>query len=268
VAGLLTRSDGRFANTPEADRWLVRGRPDTHADSTDFRTGLWLAYSKIAESIRAGRSLAAHDYAAMSLDELGPIYGSLDRYTREEGRWLADTFDFSAVQSLLDAGGGSGGLAVTLTERHPQIRATVAELPSVIPISERFIREANATDRVGVLGVDLVAGPVPGSFDVAVLRNVLQLFEPEDARRIVRSVGAAVRPGGRIYILGFGLNDTREGPESGLWFDFGSIGYYEHGHAHIESEHRAWLEEAWFDDVTVRWDAPVLPLAIVARKRL
>jgi hypothetical protein len=268
VAGLLTGSDGRFANTAEANRWLVRGRPDTWTDNTDFLSGLWLAYSKTADSVRARRSLAAHDYAAMSLEELTALHASFDRTARAGGRWLADTFDFSAVQSLLDAGGGAGGLARTLTERHPQIRATVADLPSVVPIAERFIREDDAIDRVRVVGVDLVVGPVPGSYDAAVLKSVLQLFEPEDAHRVVGNVGAAVRPGGMIYILGSALKDTRDGPVGGLWFDFASVSYYEHAHAHTESEYRAWLEEARFGDVDVRWETSGAPVAIIARKRM
>lgn len=266
AAGLLTVSDGRFANTPEADRYLVRGRPGSRTDSTVMTSQIWSAYARTAESIRASHALANHDYATMAPEEVENVYRFIDRDARASGTWLADAFDFATCRTLLDAAGGSGGLAVSLTERYPLLRATVADLPSAVPVTERFLREAGAHERVRALGVDLLEQPPAGTYDAAVLAKCLRLFDPEDARRVVRHVGAAVRPGGTLYVLEVGLEDTRLGPESGLWFDFLSISFYEHGHAHTESEYRAWLEQAGFGEVEVRWGPPGPDLAVIGRK--
>src|SRR5262249_29263870 len=42
-AGLLTVADGRFANTPEADRFLVRGRPGCLLGGTALTADIWAA---------------------------------------------------------------------------------------------------------------------------------------------------------------------------------------------------------------------------------
>jgi SAM-dependent methyltransferase len=266
--GLLTVADERFANTPEADRWLVRGRPGSFVESAGFWSELWHGHSQTDESIRAGHALANHDYTTMSPDELRVVYRSFDKWSRKEGEWLASTFDFATCQTLIDVGGGPGGLAVTLTERHPQIQATVADLPSVIPVTQRFLQEADAADRVRTAAIDLLTTPIPGSYDVAVLRNVVQLFTPENAGRLLRSVGTAVRPGGTIYVIGHAVDDTRLGPMAGLSFNFVSISFYEDGQAYTEWEYRTWLEEAGFRDVEVRWDHPIgVPVLIIGHKR-
>jgi len=266
AAGLLTASGDLFANAPEADRYLVRGRPGGLARFEWMWSELWSANATTAESIRAGRALANHDYAAMAPDELATVYRSFDGGARDAGAWLAETFDFSTCQTFLDAGGGSGGLSVALAERYPHLQATVADLPSVVPIAERFIREAGGTERVRTLGVDLLAQPLSGSYDAAALVHCVQVFGPEDAGRVVRHVGTALRPGGVLYLLGFALEDTRLGPEPGLWFNFMSIGFYDHGRANTLAEYRAWLEQAGFGEVEVRWGTPVAPIAFIARK--
>jgi SAM-dependent methyltransferase len=267
-AGLLIFAEGRFANTQEADRFLVRGRPGSFADGADLTAEIWLAYSRVADSIRAGHALARHDYAAMSPDELMVAYRGMDRGVRGIGAWLAGQVDFSTIQSVVDVGGGSGGLAVVLTERYRHLRATVADLPSVIPITQRFLAEAGARDRVDTVAVDLRTTPVPGTYDAAVLSSVVQLFDRDLAGRVVRNVGMAVRQGGALYINAFALDDTRLAPERGLWFNFAAIGFYETGEAYTETDYRAWLEDAGFGEIAFRVGATAAdpPVAIIARK--
>jgi SAM-dependent methyltransferase len=267
--GLLTVSDGRFANSAEADRWLVRGRPGAVVNRVGFLSDMYRGYSMSAESIRAGRALAKHDYTVMSPEELTTAFRSFDLYARPKGAWLARTFDFATCRTLVDVGGGSGGLAVVLTERFPHISATVADLPSVLPVTEQFLAEAGATSRVQTLGIDLVAQPLPGSFDVAVLSNFVQVLDPAEASQAVRHVGAAIRPGGLLYVVGHVLEDTRRAPLGALSFNFMAISLYERGQAYTESQHRTWLEDAGFGEVEFRWDTlPELnAVVIIARKQ-
>ena len=55
VVGLLTVEDGRFANTAEADCYLVRGRPDFWEGCHTFWSDIWSAAFLITESIQTGK---------------------------------------------------------------------------------------------------------------------------------------------------------------------------------------------------------------------
>lgn len=111
-AGLLMFSDGRFANTPESDRYLVRGRPGSYANQAGLQLEQYLGYAKVAEPIRAGRGLAHHDFATMSRDTLATILRGLDARTRDTGAWLASSFDFTGYRSLIDVGGDRAASAL------------------------------------------------------------------------------------------------------------------------------------------------------------
>lgn len=73
VAGLLNVDDGLFANTPEADAYLVRGKPSYLGGGHEFELMLWEATLKTAATISAGAPQAKVDYFSMSEEELGAL---------------------------------------------------------------------------------------------------------------------------------------------------------------------------------------------------
>ena len=91
--------------------------------------------------------------------------------------------DFSSYRTLLDVGGGSGGLSIALTEAHPNLKATVVELARVTPVTERIVGEDGAAERVRVLSADMVSDPLKGSFDVAILSDFIQVLPGAHPRR-------------------------------------------------------------------------------------
>lgn len=86
VVGLLTVEDGLFANSAEADYYLVRGRPDYWEYCHLFFSHIWSAALHIAESIRTGEPQAEHDYENMDGDELEEFTSSM--YSLEGGTWF------------------------------------------------------------------------------------------------------------------------------------------------------------------------------------
>jgi ubiquinone/menaquinone biosynthesis C-methylase UbiE len=250
VAGLLDVDGELFNNTEIANRLLVRGRPSCLVDTHEFLSDMWNAALKTAESIRTGRPQAKYDFAAMSKEELRRFFCGEHPWAVAQGRELVARFDFSSYGSLLDVGGGSGGLAIGVTEACPHIRATVVDLPRIIPITQEFIEQAGAEDRVQVVATDVARDPLEGSYDVAVLAALLQVLSPDDARHALKNVGRVVNPDGAVFITGSGIiDDSRTSPRNLVGFNLVFINVYDEGRAYTEQEHRLWLEEAGFGEV-------------------
>jgi methylase of polypeptide subunit release factors len=62
----------------------------------------------------------------MPEDELEEFMDGM--YSLDDGTWFARNYDFSSCQTVLDVGGGSGGVAIGLAEALPHLQVTVAEL--------------------------------------------------------------------------------------------------------------------------------------------
>ena len=249
TAGLLTVDGDRFADTPEAQQFLVKGQPTYLGGRHENFSEVWENLLHTAETIRTGVPQCKKDFAATSPEEQMHFFRGLHPGTLANGRALATRYDFSPYTTLADVGGGSGGMALALTEAYPQLRATVIDLPTVIPITQRFLAEAGATDRVQVVAADVVHAPVPGTYDVAVVRSLLQVLSPEDALQALRHIGAALHPGGRLYIVGRILDDSRLAPVDTVGFNVVFLNIFDDGRAYTEGEHRIWLTAAGFTEM-------------------
>jgi SAM-dependent methyltransferase len=250
IAGLLTVEDGRFANTDESATAFVRGKPGYMGSAYTLWKEFATAGLKTAESVRTGIPQAQHNYAAMTEDELFLTLGGLHATGLITGRELAARYDFSDCRTLLDAGGGSGAKCFSLVEAWPQLHATIADLPNVVPITERFVKEAGLSERIDVVAVDLLREAPPGKFDVAVLALLIQVLSATNAQIALRNVARSLRQGGTIYLLNLVLDESRITPAGPARTNLIFLNWYDGGQAYTEGEYRGWLAEAGFEEIT------------------
>jgi SAM-dependent methyltransferase len=249
VAGLLNEENGKFSNTPEADKFLVKGSPLYMGNRHASMAARWNASFKTAESIRLGVPQAKLDFSNSSAAELETFLRNINASTVSTTRALLERFDFSSVKSLVDVGSGGGGVAITITKACPHITATAIDLPQVAPIAQKIVEEEGAAARVSVVAADVLSGPLPGAYDVAVLRALIQVLAPQDARLALKHIGAAIKPGGKIYIIGQILDDSRRAPLEAVGFNLAFLNMFDTGESYTEGEHREWLGEAGFVDI-------------------
>jgi len=250
IFGLLTEDGGYFSNTPETSMYFVKGKKEYIGETSKIWKNNLLAALTTAETIRAGKPQAKYDWRDMDQAKLEELMEGMAAQDAPFARKLSADFDFSGCHTLLDAGCGSGALAIAMTEIHPQLSATVVDLPQVTPITNKTVIKANAQDRVEVISADLTIDPIPGEYDVAFLSSIIQVISKEEARKVILNVGNTVKPGGWLYIFGSGiLKDSRLSPPAAVGINLVLINVYDHGQSYTESEHRGWMEEAGFNKI-------------------
>ncbi len=250
AAGLLTEQDGQFANTDEAQHFLVKGQPAYMGKMQNMLAHQWKIRLQTAESLQTGVPQARVDFTQSSQDELEVYLRRLhSQDTGEAAPTLVEHYDFSSATTLVDIGGGAGGLTIAFAKVCPHLRATVVDLPQVTPITEKIVAEEGIADRITILAADVVNHPLPGSYDVAVMQNFTQVLSPNDVLRAIQHIGAAINPGGAIYIIGHVLDDSRTFPPIALGFNLTCINQYDVGEAYPEQTYRDWLSAAGFVDI-------------------
>jgi hypothetical protein len=65
----------------------------------------------------------------------------------------------------------------------------------------------------------------------------------------LKHVAAAVKPGGKIYLIGQILDDSRRAPLEAVGFNLAFLNMFDAGESYTEGEHRKWLDEAGFEDI-------------------
>lgn len=242
---LIEQSDGRIANSDEASKYLVQGRPHYRGQAHTAYAAAWAACLKTAESLQSGTPAAPLAFDTSDQSRVQAVLRGLAPQAVSGGVEMLKRLDLTGHRHLLDIGGGSGALSLTLLAALPGLSATIFDLPEILPAAQAMLAEDPQADRCRMVGGDALAGPLP-AHDLAVMRNFLQLFGPDDIRRALNTCRAALAPDGQLCIVGYVLDDDRRGPPLALGADLLFLNYYEEGAAYTRAEYAGWRREMGF----------------------
>ncbi len=249
IMGLLHSDGHRFSNGMDAAHYLVRGKASYIGGIYELYNDLIQAALRTAESIRRNHPAAEHDFSQMTDEQLGAFFRGIHAFGVVQGRELAAQRRFDRFALLADVGGGSGNMAIGACEACPNLRATVLELERIVPIARQFVAEAGLGDRVSAQHCNITLRPPDAAFDVAIVRNLIQVLDPDQAASALRNIGKCVRSGGEIYVIGYVLDDSRSIPWEAAAYDVAFINIYPSGQSYTESEYNGWLSDAGFVNI-------------------
>jgi len=222
--GLVTREAATYRNAPASERYLVRGAPAYFGDYYRFQIDRQI-YPALVH-LDAG---IAGDTQRLAFDSLAGLTDNpeeADAFTRAQHAgsmgpavMVARKLDLGGARRLLDVGGGSGAFSIALCQRNPALRATVLDFPNVIDVAERFVNEADLGERIETIRADAIEGEWPGDQDVILFSYLLSAVAESSFPLLLTKAWEALRPGGRLLIHDFMLDDDESGPAlAALWF--------------------------------------------------
>ncbi len=140
-SGLLTINGDLFSNLEESSAFLVKGNNTYLGGAAPFYETLWKAAMNTAKSVKTGKPQSRIDYGSASEEFISQEIASLYPGTKETGKTLARRLDLKRYSSLLDVGGGNGGIAIGACQSIKHQRAVVVDLPDVVKVATHFVRE-------------------------------------------------------------------------------------------------------------------------------
>jgi SAM-dependent methyltransferase len=169
---------------------------------------------------------------------------------------VADTViaDLGPLQfrHVLDVGGGPGTWTIAWLRRYPEARATLFDLPHVVPLAQRRLAEAGiAEKRVAFVGGDFETDPLPQGADLAWVSAIIHQNSREQNRKLFRAVFDALLDEGQILIRDVVMDESRISPAYGALFAVNMLVATEGGGTFTLDEMREDLEATGFVDATV-----------------
>jgi 2-hydroxy-4-(methylsulfanyl)butanoate S-methyltransferase len=259
--GVLSVEDGRFANSPAAESFLVKGAKYDFGDylrlQVDRQMYTLLDQIELALANKLPDDATA-SYAEWFADpEQARVY-SMSQHAGSLGpaSGLARSVDLSAARRLLDVGGGTGAFAITLCEAFPELSATVVDFPNVVSLGAQYAKDAGLSERIAYVPGDALKTDWPGNQD-AVLMSYLFSGVPGEAHAgLLARAFDTLAPGGRLMIHDFVVSADRTGPKLAALWQLQHTAFT----PKARSLDDAWLAEhlakAGFVDVSV---APMIP---------
>ena len=260
---LLEKEAGRFANTPLTARFLVRGKPD-YMVGLGHTVHLWESWSTLTRAVQQGRSVGG------PLKDRGETWftsfiAAMHARAQDQAPAVAALLDLSGVRRVLDVGGGSGIFAMALVRAREGIRATVFDLPNVVPLTRDYIAREGLTDRMDTAAGDYHIDDLRSGFDLVFLSAIVHSNSLEQNQHLIRKCAEALNPGGQVVVQDFIVDEDRTRPAFAALFALNMLVGTEGGDTDTESEVGSWMEAAGLSEIA-RQDTDLGTTLMTGRK--
>jgi hypothetical protein len=216
--------DGRFSLTPHAT--LLRSdvadsqRPFAIMMGAEFHK----AWGELLHSVQTGEGgfqksfdIPFFQYMLSHPMRHGIYDTAMGAFGRAEVAAMLDAHDFSAFQTVVDVGGGSGMLLAAILNRYPEIQGILLDLPAVVERTRSVLIGSDLDGRCRFEEGDFFSS-VPAGADAYIMQHVIHDWEDPQAITILRNCREAMNPNGRI-LLAECVIPPGNGPYFGKWLD-------------------------------------------------
>lgn len=158
---------------------------------------------------------------------------------------ITAAYDFSSLKTIVDVGGGEGGLLVAILRSVPHLEGVLFDLPHVVARAEEVV-QVSAVDvhaRVQWQGGDFFK-EIPSGYDAYVLKWILHDWNDADALRLLENCHRATKGKGTLLIVEM-LVGAKNKHSLAKFSDIGML-VLTGGRERTEQEYRELLRRAGF----------------------
>lgn len=246
--GILKKVHCKFYNSDLSAKYLVEGKPDFMGNLYHINN-LWNYWTNLTESVIKGSSTVDDEDEADGDDWVESFIGAMHYRGVHQGKILAMMIDLSNVKTVLDVGGGSAAFAIEIVKKNPVINAVVLDLPSVIPLTKRYVSEAGLSEKFSFIEGDYLTKNFEGSYDLILLSAIVHINSYDQNKILIKKCADVLNKNGMIVISDFIMNDDRTQPYHGALFALNMLVATENGDTYTEKEIREWFESAGLSNI-------------------
>ncbi|MBE3560181.1 MAG: methyltransferase [Ktedonobacteraceae bacterium] len=200
---------GYFAQTP-LSHLLRPGVPGSMYDIAYIHgeRWQWRPWEEFLYSLQTGNTAFdllfgenLFDYFAKHSQDNERFHKAMAGFSNQVNHPLAQGYDFSSIRTLVDVGGGYGGLLTTILRTYTNVRGVLFDLPHVIAEAEKHIASTGVADRCRLVGGDIFnTEDLPQKADAYIMKQIIKDWDDERAIRILSHCRQAMQTDGRVLV--------------------------------------------------------------------
>lgn len=122
---------------------------------------------------------------------------------------LAESYDFSQFDTLMDVGGGHGLLLLEILKANPALQGIVFDMPGVSLEAGNLFEKAGVGDRASLIEGSFF-NDLPRGADGIIMKSIIHDWNDEKSRRILQNCRDAVGPDGKVLLCEFVLPEINQ----------------------------------------------------------
>jgi cyclopropane fatty-acyl-phospholipid synthase-like methyltransferase len=182
----------------------------------------WRAWAGLEYSVRTGQPAFDHVIGSEVFEhfkthpEAGRIFNdAMTNFTVVTAAAVADAYDFSTFEKIVDVGGGHGALLAAIALKYPTVQGVVFDLAEVVAGATPALSAQGLGGRIVAAGGNFLEG-VPEGADAYVMKFIIHDWDDDRARKILSNCRRAMKTGGKVLIIEQVVTDRPEATLSKL----------------------------------------------------
>ena len=221
-------SDGRYALTPLSEtlvtgpgslRWFI---------ISELGQEHYPAWGNLMHSVKTGEIAFDNQfgadvwkYFAQNPEDAAIFNNSMSGMTAATNEAIMASYDFSPFNTIVDIGGGHGGLITSILKQTPQSKGVLFDADVVIDGARPRLEAAGVADRCEAVSGDFFKA-VPAGGDAYVMKWIIHDWDDEKAIAILKNCRSQMQPNGRLIIVDCVVPENNE-PDFSKTFDLNML---------------------------------------------
>jgi len=220
-AGLLEIHDRCFTLTPVSRSYLLRDSPFYWGNMIRLFQEVRPCHDSLMQTLKQRGPAAMGDgvtlttgweESSLSVERATTITSAMHSHSYASALAMAQRLNLPQNCQVLDVGGGSGCFSIALAQQNPSVCFTIADLPSVCHVAQRYIEAFKMDERISTHPLDMFHSPWPSNYDIIFTANIFHDWDASQRQFLLQRARQALKPGGEIMIYEMLIDEDQAGP--------------------------------------------------------
>ena len=263
--GLLEKRGGAYSNTQAGRMALIPGAPADLTKAIRYNRDVYPAWGRLAEFVNTGKPVERPEtHLGEDVARTKAFAASMFGRAMGIGRGVVPMLG-PLEGRILDLAGGPGAYAILMCQANPGATCVTVDLPAISAEAAGYVEKAGLAGRIECRAGDYHADEYEaGAYDVVTIFGALHQESPEDIVAILKRARAALRKGGRVFVLDMMTDATHTAPKFSALFAVNMALTTANGWVFSDEELKGWMREAGLAPGETRPVPPPMPHWIVA----
>lgn len=263
--GLVACHDDQYFNNPAASRFLVPGKTDYMGDFFLYRQYMRPQWEGLTFTLTGREPKKKEDLSYEQ--KIFNYTAAMDTLVRQKSTEIVSLLTSETLAgSVLDIGGGAGGLARALKDSFQITQATVFDLSDVIEAAQRLYPEEKEWEKMKAMGGDFRTHEFKDRFSIVCMSNFLHAYGRKEARGLLVKAVGLLEDDGMVLIHDYFPDRFGAVPQKGPLYDLNMMANTYNGECHNSKDLVKWLQQAGFQKTVVK-DLKTDTSVILARRQ-
>lgn len=263
---LLEKDEDIFFLSPQNAPFLTASGSQSILAMAQHQANCLRNWAQLARVLKNGLPADRIPSVRGEWSDRGAFIGAMHDVSAPIADQLIEVLKPIRFRHLLDIGGASGTWTIAFLRANPSAKATLFDLPHVIPMARQRLRTVGLMRRVQLAQGDFERDTLPAGADLAWVSAIVHQNSRNQNRALFVKVFRALMPGGRIAIRDLLMDPTRTRPLAGALFAVNMLVATKGGATFTFAELREDLAAAGFSNASILHEDAGMNSIVVAEK--